>query len=108
MTTADPSTRRHSGRDPVPGAERATGVIDWPAVRRASQSCCCVARPAVVIVLQPTHERPHPTEVQLCAHHFARSRPTLLAGRALAFGLDAEHLPITGRRAAETGAAAAA
>jgi hypothetical protein len=107
MTASDPATRR-TGRDPVPGSERATGVIDWPAVRRASQSCCCIARPSVVVVLQPTHDRPHPTEVLLCGHHFGRSRPTLLASRALAFSLDGEHLPITAQRTARVNAEAAA
>lgn len=107
MTASDPATRR-TGRDPVPGSERATGVIDWPAVRRANQSCCCIARPSVVVVLQPTHDRPHPTEVLLCGHHFERSRPTLLASRALAFSLDGEHLPITAQRTAGVNAEAAA
>lgn len=90
--TASNLTRR-AGRDPVPGSERATSVIDWAAVRQAARSCCCVARPSVVIVLQPTHDRPHPTEVLLCRHHFERSRPTLLASRALAFSLDGSTCP---------------
>jgi hypothetical protein len=103
MTASHSSTQRT-----VPSAKRATGVIDWTAVARASQSCCCVARPSVVIVLQPTHDRPHPTEVLLCGHHFARSRPTLLASRALAFTLDGEHLPITAPRSAEANTSAVA
>ena len=107
MTASHPSTR-HTGRDLVPGSERATGVIDWPAVRRASQSCCCIAWPSVVVVLQPTNDRPHPTEVLLCRHHFERSRPTLLASRALAFSLDGEHLPITAPWSAGVDAAAVA
>lgn len=100
MTASDPTTRR-TARNPVPGSERATGVIDWPAVGQANRSCCCVARPSVVVVLQPTHDRPHPTEVLLCGHHFELSRSTLLASRALAFNLEGEHLPITARRAAD-------
>ena len=105
MTASDPSARR-TGWAPARGSERATGVIDWPAVRRANRSCCCIARPSVVVVLQPTHDRPHPTELLLCGHHFARSRSTLLASRALAFSLDGEHLPITVRRTAELSAEA--
>jgi hypothetical protein len=83
-------------------------VIDWPAVRQANRSCCCIAQPSVVIVLQPTHDRPHPTEVLLCGHHFEHSRSTLQASRALAFSLDGEHLTITTARSARVNATAAA
>jgi hypothetical protein len=103
MTASDSSTQRT-----VHAYERATGVIDWPAVRHANRSCCCIARPSVVIVLQPTQDRPHPTEVLLCGHHFDHSRSTLLARRALAFSLDGEHLPITAARPAGVNAAAVA
>lgn len=107
MTATDPSDRR-TGRNPVSSAQRATGVIDWPAVGQANRSCCCIARPSAVVVLQPTHDRPHPTEVLLCGHHFERSRSTLLVSRALAFSLDGEHLPITAPRSAEADASAVA
>jgi hypothetical protein len=103
MNASHPSTHRTE-----PGTERATGVIDWPAVRLANRSCCCIARPSVVIVLQPTQDRPHPTEVLLCGHHFEHSRTTLLASRALAFSLEGDHLPITVPRSAGVNAAAAA
>ena len=103
MTASDSSTQRT-----VHAYERATGVIDWPAVRQANRSCCCIARPSIVIVLQPTQDRPHPTEVLLCGHHFDHSRSTLLASRALAFSLEGEHLPITTARPAAVNAAAAA
>ena len=107
MTASHPPIRR-PGRDPVGGAERATGVLDWPAVRQANQSCCCIARPSVVVVLQPTYDRPHPTELLLCGHHFQRSRVALLADRALAFSLEGEHLPLTAPRSAGVNAAAMA
>ncbi len=103
MNASDPSTHRTE-----PGTERATGVIDWPAVRQANRSCCCIARPSVVIVLQPTQDRPHPTEVLLCGHHFEHSRTTLLARRALAFSLEGDHLTITPPRSAGVNAGAAA
>ena len=103
MTASHPATQRTD-----PSSERATGVIDWPAVRRANRSCCCVARPSVVIVLQPTQDRPHPTEVLLCGHHFEHSRSSLLASRALAFSLDGEHLTILPARSAGVDAAAVA
>jgi hypothetical protein len=57
-------------------------------------------------LLQPTHDRPHPTEVLLCGHHFEHSRSTLRASRALAFSLDGEHLTITACRAAGVNATA--
>jgi len=103
MTASDSFTQRT-----VPGSARATGVIDWPAVRQASRSCCCIARPSVVVVLQPTYDRPHPTEVLLCRHHFEQSRSALQARRALAFSLDGEHLTITARRSAGVSATAVA
>ena len=103
MAASDSSTQRT-----VPGSERATGVIDWPAVRQANRSCCCIARPSVVIVLQPTQDRPHPTEVLLCGHHYEHSRSTLLASRALAFSLDGEHLTISAPGSAGMDAAAVA
>lgn len=103
MNVSHPATQRT-----VPSSERATGVVDWPAVRRANQACCCIARPSVVVVLQPTQDRPHPTEVLLCGHHFEHSRSTLVASRALAFSLDGEHLTVSAPRPAGLNAAAVA
>jgi len=94
MAASDLFTRP-AGRVPAPGSPRASHAIDWPALRRASQSCCCVARPVVVVVLPPGLGRPHPTELLLCGHHFERSRPALMAIRALAFSMEGRRLPIT-------------
>jgi hypothetical protein len=86
---------RSAEREPARGAEPASRVIDWPRLRRASRSCCCVARPTVIVVLPPTAGRPHPTELLLCGHHFERSRPALMRARALAFSMDGRRLPVT-------------
>jgi hypothetical protein len=94
MTGSDVSLRT-AKRNPAPGPRPASRVIDWPALRRASRSCCCVARPAVIIVVPPGPGRPHPTELLLCRHHFERSRPALMAIRALAFSMAGRRLPIT-------------
>jgi hypothetical protein len=93
MTASDLFTRP-AGRVPAPGSSRASHAIDWPALRRASRSCCCVARPAVIVVLPPAQDRPHPTELLLCRHHFERSRLALIAARALAFSLDGQRLSV--------------
>jgi hypothetical protein len=33
------------------------------------QSCCCPASPVVRVLLPPTRERPHYTDLLLCGHH---------------------------------------
>ncbi|MGP8000253.1 MAG: hypothetical protein ACLPKI_23485 [Streptosporangiaceae bacterium] len=94
MTASDVSARP-AAQTPAPSPGRTARAIDWPALRQASRSCCCVARPAVIVVLRPAESRPHSTELLLCRHHFDRSRPALLASRALAFSLDGQRLPVT-------------
>jgi hypothetical protein len=98
MTGSDVSARP-GRRNPAPASQPASRVIDWPALRRASRSCCCVARPTVIIVLPPSAGRPRPTELLLCGHHFERSRPALMATRALAFSMAGHRLAITVRAA---------
>jgi hypothetical protein len=53
----------------------------------------------VIVVLPPGLGRPHPTELLLCGHHFERSRPALMATRALAFSMAGHRLAITVRAA---------
>lgn len=47
-----------------------------------TRSCCCPARPAVLVVMPPVPARPHETDLLLCEHHFRVSRPALAAAGA--------------------------
>lgn len=48
-----------------------------------NRSCCCPARPAVLVLMPPAITRPHETDLLLCDHHFRKSREALLAARAV-------------------------
>lgn len=56
--------------------------VDWDAVRTASRSCCCPARPAVIALMPPAAGRPHRTDLLLCMHHFRGARQALAAAGA--------------------------
>jgi hypothetical protein len=56
--------------------------IDWNAARRAGRACCCTARPVAIAVMPPTPNRPHPTDLLLCGHHYRLSRQGLAAAGA--------------------------
>ena len=47
-----------------------------------TRSCCCPARPAVLVIMPPVPARPHETDLLLCEHHFRASRPALAAASA--------------------------
>jgi hypothetical protein len=53
----------------------------------ADQACCCVARPVIRVVMPPTADRPHETELLLCGHHYRISRAALAAAHASAHEL---------------------
>ncbi len=57
-------------------------LIDWRAARQADRACCCLARPAVVVVMPPAPGRPHQTDLLLCGHHYRLSRRALIAAGA--------------------------
>lgn len=46
---------------------------------------CCVANAAVLVVLPATDERPHPTELLLCGHHFHAGKDGLRRAKAAAY-----------------------
>jgi hypothetical protein len=50
---------------------------DMPAPALASRACCCPARAVVRVVLPPTADRPHETDLLLCGHHYRVSRQAL-------------------------------
>lgn len=49
-----------------------------------NRSCCCPARPAILVLMPPTATRPHETDLLLCEYHFRESRRALSAAGAAA------------------------
>jgi hypothetical protein len=72
------STDRVEGVAGLPDATAPNG----PADGLADQACCCVARAVVRVVMPPTADRPHETELLLCGHHYRASRAALSAAHA--------------------------
>ena len=63
-----------------PGAH----LIDWQAAQRAERSCCCPAKPVVIVIMPPAPGRAHQTDLLLCGHHYRVSRQALAAAGATA------------------------
>jgi hypothetical protein len=53
--------------------------VDWRAVRQAKRSCCCPARPSVIVIVPAAPGRNRPVDLLLCTHHFRASESTLAA-----------------------------
>jgi hypothetical protein len=68
-------TERTSAEPSAPG-------LDLRALRLAGRSCCCTARPAVVVLMPPSAGRPHATDLLMCMHHYMASRERLAAAGA--------------------------
>jgi hypothetical protein len=94
-----PSTRRDIPpsvpHDP-PGS--ASDSIDWRAALRAGRACCCIARPAVIVLMPPTADRLHQTDLLLCGHHYRMSRQALAAANATVLDLNGVPLAATEKR----------
>ncbi|SRR6266568_914173 len=59
--------------------------IAWPGPPHlAERSCCCPARPVVVVLIPSTYARPHSVDLLLCGHHYLASRAALAAANAVA------------------------
>jgi len=58
------------------------GAPNGPAASLTDQACCCVARAVVRVVMPPTADRPHESELLLCGHHYRASRAALSAAHA--------------------------
>ncbi len=85
--------RRDTGKGAPPGppggrlsvADRR--LVDWRAsVSRASRACCCPARPAVVVILPASRDRPYPVDLLLCRHHYRVCEYALVVAGAVVFG----------------------
>ncbi len=69
-------------------AKAAGSAADDQAVRSgpprlAGRSCCCSARPVVMVVIPATSVRPHSVDLLLCGHHYRASRTALAAANAV-------------------------
>jgi hypothetical protein len=45
--------------------------------RLAERSCCCPARPVVMVLIPPASARQHPVDLLLCGHHYLSSKAAL-------------------------------
>src|SRR5580704_15408794 len=45
--------------------------------RLAERSCCCPARPVVMVLIPPAPARQHPVDLLLCGHHYLSSKAAL-------------------------------
>lgn len=88
--TAQAEVLHSEGEPQPPGAH----AIDWRRARLAGRACCCSAKPMVIAVMPPSANRPHPTDLLLCGHHYRASRHAL--GLAHAAVLDLAGARITG------------
>ena len=61
--------------------------------RLAGRSCCCTAKPAVVVLIRPSKHRRHQTDLLLCGHHYRASRDALATAKATILDLDGQ--PVT-------------
>ena len=79
------SRKDHSGGSaPTPAAADAGSAQPlWEeSPRSGDTACCCPAYPVVRVVMPPTTQRPHPTDLLLCGHHYRASRKALTAAGA--------------------------
>lgn len=51
------------------------------------RACCCPSQPAVLVLLPPTSDRPHETDLLLCGHHYRSSQDALAAANAVVLDL---------------------
>jgi len=67
-----------------PAADGPSGQPLWEESPRSGDSaCCCPAYPVVRVVMPPTPQRPHPTDLLLCGHHYRVSRAALTTAGAV-------------------------
>jgi hypothetical protein len=82
----------HRGGAPA-GERPRTDVTSLRAGRLCDRSCCCPARPVVVVWMPPAEDRPYRTDLLLCAHHYRASRDALRAAGATV--VDMNGMPVS-------------
>ncbi|CCH31054.1 hypothetical protein ABZ816_02160 [Actinosynnema sp. NPDC047251] len=66
---------------------------EWaPVLWSAERSCCCSAKPAVVVLVTLPDDPAHPVDLLLCRYHHERSRAAL-AGSVVYDAGDAARCP---------------
>jgi hypothetical protein len=60
------------------------------AIAPAARSCCCLGAPVAQVVMCATDDRPHETDLLLCAHHLRASAAVLTMSGTLAFDRDGD------------------
>jgi hypothetical protein len=81
---------------PDPPQDAVRPGIDVRALSVAARSCCCLARPAVLVMMPPSADRPHATDLLMCMHHYRTAQQQLAAAGALV--ADASGQVIRGQR----------
>ena len=92
QTASSPQADAGQPSEPVcrtPDSPGTAPRIDWDALATADRSCCCTARPAVIVIMPATPQRPHRTDLLLCMHHFRVSQAAIRATGAIV--MDVQH-----------------
>ena len=70
------------GKDAYAGETPQLAQIRFAGPSVPSRSCCCLARPAVKVIMPPTAGRMHSVDLWLCGHHYHASLAALLKAGA--------------------------
>jgi hypothetical protein len=75
---------RFPWRKAAAARKAAEGQADWSGPPRlAERSCCCPARPVVMVLIPHASARRHPVDLLLCGHHYLSSKAALAAAGAI-------------------------
>jgi hypothetical protein len=75
---------RFPWRKTAAAGKAAEGRAGWfGPPRLAERSCCCPARPVVMVLIPPASERWHPVDLLLCGHHYLSSKAALAVADAV-------------------------
>ena len=80
----------------------ADGQAGWFGPSRlAERSCCCPARPVVMVLIPPASARQHPVDLLLCGHHYLSSKAALAVAGAVVMdetGAIVDSAPVSAER----------
>ena len=75
---------RFPWRKAAAAGKAAEGQAGWSGPPRlAERSCCCPARPVVMVLIPSATARRHPVDLLLCGHHYLSSKAALAAAGAI-------------------------